>query len=242
MTTSGSGASVHQQLTAQHPAMWAAPELIPGLGQELVEAAGIRAGQRVLDVGAGLTPELVERGAVERVEADAEALPFPTGAFDVVISCVGGTFAPHRRAAAGELLRVCRPGGTIALVTWAPGGFMGGLFAIMARAAPPGAPPPPPLGGEQHVGELFGDGVTTLAMRRRIAVFDRCATPLEFREFWKRTHRPAIAAYAANAGEPERLAALDSAFLEHLESWNVAPVGRPVRWEAQYLLVTATRA
>jgi SAM-dependent methyltransferase len=241
MTTSGSGASVHQQLTVQHPAMSAAPELIPGLGQELVEAAGIRAGQRVLDVGAGLTPELVERGpAVERVEADAEALPFPTGGFDVVISCAGVTSAPPR--AAGELLRVCRPGGTIALVTWAPEGFMGGLFAIMARAAPPGAQLPPPLGGEQHVRELFGDGVTMLAVRRRIAVFDRCATPLEFREFWKRTHHPAIAAYAANAGEPERLAALDSAFLEHLESWNVAPVGRPVRWEAQYVLVTATRA
>jgi SAM-dependent methyltransferase len=243
--TPDAGTSVHHRSTANHRAMWAsgdhrafAAELVPDLGEELVAAAGIGAGQRVLDVEAGLTPELLERGGWGG--ADAEGLPFPTGGFDVVVSCVGVTSAPPR--AAGELLRVCRPGGTIALVTWAPGGFIGGLFAVMARSAPPGAPPPPPRGGEQYVRELFGDGVTTLAVRRRIAVFDRCATPLEFREFWKRTHRPTIAVYAANAGEPERLAALDSAFLEHLESWNVAPVGRPVRWEAQYLLVTATRA
>jgi ubiquinone/menaquinone biosynthesis C-methylase UbiE len=278
--TPDAGASVQQQLTAKQRAKWGwgehpavAAELIPDLGPELVEAGGIRAGQRVLDVAAGagnaallaaatgadvvaadLTPELIERGrrtaaerglAVEWVEADSEALPFPTGGFDAVISCVGAMVAPHHRATADELLRVCRPGGTIALVMWAPEGFIGGLFAVMARFAPrppPGAQPPPVLGREEHVRELFGDGVTTLAVRRRITVFDRCATPLEFREYWKRTYGPTIAACAANAADVERLAALDSAFLDYLESWNVAPVGRPARWEAQYLLVTATRA
>jgi ubiquinone/menaquinone biosynthesis C-methylase UbiE len=280
MTTTSAGVSANQRLKAKHRAMWAsgdyaavAAELIPDLGPELVEAAGIRAGQRVLDVAAGagnaalpaaatgadvvasdLTPELLERGrrtaverglAVEWVEADAEALPFPTGGFDAVISCVGVMFAPHHRAAADELLRVCRPGGTIALVNWTPEGFIGGLFATMARFAPPpppGAQSPPLWGSEEHVRELFGDGVTTLGVQRRSTVFDRCRTPLEFREYWKRTYGPTIAVYAANAGDPERFAALDSAFLEFLESWNVALVGRPARWEAQYLLVTATRA
>ncbi|TQM44947.1 class I SAM-dependent methyltransferase [Pseudonocardia cypriaca] len=249
-----------------------AAELIPDLGPELVAACGIRAGQRVLDVDAGAgiaalpaaatgadvvasnpTPELIERGrsaaaerglAVEWVEAEAEALPFPTGGFDAVISCVGVMFAPHPRAAADELLRVCRPGGTIALVNWTPDGFIGGLFATMARFAPPPPPgaPPPLWGSEERVRELFGDGVTTLAVRHRITAFDQCASPLEFREYWKRDHGPTIALYAASAADPERVAALDSAFLEFLESWNVAPVGRPARWEAQYLLVTATRA
>jgi ubiquinone/menaquinone biosynthesis C-methylase UbiE len=278
MTTTSAGVSANQRLKAKHHAMWAsgdypavAAELIPDLGPELVEAAGIRAGQRVLEVAAGagnaalpaaatgadviasdLTPELLVRGrrtaverglAVEWVEADAEALPFPTGGFDAVISCVGAMFAPHHRAAVDELLRVCRPGGTIAMVNWMPEGFIGGLFATMARFAPPPAAQPPPLwGNEEHVRELFGDGVTTLAVRRRITVFDQRPTPLEFREYWKRTYGPTIAVYAANAADPERVAALDSAFLEVLESWNVAPVGRPARWEAQYLLVTATRA
>ncbi|TWF81681.1 methyltransferase family protein [Pseudonocardia hierapolitana] len=244
--TPDAGASVHQQLTAEQRAMWASgdhravvAELIPDLGQELVEAGGIRAGQRVLDIAAG-----AGNAVVEWVEAGAEALPFPTGGFDAVISCVGVMFAPHHRATADELLRVCRPGGTIAMVSWTREGFIGGLFAIMARFAPPppGAQPPSLWDSEEHVRELFGDGVTTLAVRRRITVFDRCATPLEFREYWKRTYGPTIAVYAANAADPERLAALDSEFLEFLESWNAAPVGRPARWEAQYLLVTATRA
>jgi hypothetical protein len=158
---------------------------------------------------------------------------------------VGAMFAPHHRATADELLRVCRRGGTITLVNWTPEGFIGGLFASMALFAPPpppGAQPPPLWGSEEHVRELFGDGVTRLAVRRRITVFDRCATPLEFREYWKRTYGPTIAVYAANAADPERVAALDFAFLEFLESWNVAPVGRPACWEAQYLLVTGTRA
>jgi SAM-dependent methyltransferase len=280
MTTTSAGASADERLKAKHRAMWVsgdypavAAELIPDLGPELVEAGGIRAGQRVLVVAAvagnaalpaaatgadviasDLTPELLARGrrtaaerglAVEWVEADAEALPFPTGGFDAVISCVGAMFAPHHRAIADELLRVCRPGGTIAMVNWTPEGFIGGLFETMARCAtppPPGAQPPSLWGSEEHVRELFGDGVTTLAVRRRITVFDQCATPLEFREYWKRIYGPTIAMYAANAGDPERVAALDSAFLEFLESWNVAPVGRPARWEAQYLLVTGTRA
>ncbi|QYN38716.1 class I SAM-dependent methyltransferase [Pseudonocardia sp. DSM 110487] len=279
MTTSSAGVSAVQRLEAKHRAMWPsrdylgiAAELISELGPELVEAGGIRAGQRVLCVAAGagngvlsaaaigpevvasdLAPGLLERGrrtaverglAVEWVEAEAEALPFPTGGFDAVISCVGAMLAPHHRATADELLRVCRPGGTITLVNWTPEGFIGGLFATLARFAPlpPGAQPPLLWGRGEQVRELFGDGVTRLAVRRRITVFDQCATPLEFREYWKRTYGPTIAVYAANPGDPERVAALDSAFLEFLESWNVAPVGRPARWEAQYLLVTATRA
>jgi ubiquinone/menaquinone biosynthesis C-methylase UbiE len=228
--------------------------IAPNGGIRLARPARLGRASRDRPRASDLTPELLERGrriaverglAVECVEADAEALPFPTGGFDVVISCVGVMFAPHHRAAADELLRVCRPGGTIAMVNWTPEGFIGDLFATLARFAPPpppGAQSPPLWGSEEHVRELFGDGVTTLAVRRRITVFDRCRTPLEFREYWKRTYGPTIAVYAANAGDPERVAVLDSAFLEFLESWNVAPVGRPACWEAQYLLVTGTRA
>jgi SAM-dependent methyltransferase len=159
----------------KHRALWAsgdyptvAADLIPGLGATLVEAAGITAGQRVLDVGAGtgnaaipaalrgadvvasdLTPELLTageqiaaaRGAqLQWVEADAHALPFENGEFDAVLSCVGVMFAPFHERAAAELLRVCRPGGTIGLLSWTPEGFVGRLFATMKPFAP--APPP----------------------------------------------------------------------------------------------------
>jgi SAM-dependent methyltransferase len=155
----------HRALWASgdYPAVSA--ELIPTLGPALVRACGVRAGDRVLDVAAGsdnaaiaataasaivtasdLTPELFDAGrriAAERevevgwVEADAEALPFADNGFDVVMSCVGAMFAPHHQATADELLRVCRPGGTIGMINRTPEGFIGKLFATMKPYAPP---------------------------------------------------------------------------------------------------------
>jgi SAM-dependent methyltransferase len=137
--------------------------IAPNGGIRLARPARLGRASRDRPRASDLTPELLEHGrriaverglAVECVEADAEALPFPTGGFDVVISCVGVMFAPHHRAAADELLRVCRSGGTIALVNWTPEGFIGGLFATMARFAPPpppGAQPLPLWGSEEHV-------------------------------------------------------------------------------------------
>jgi SAM-dependent methyltransferase len=178
--------SALSDLKTRHRAMWAlgdypavAADVIPDLGPTLVEAAGIAAGERVLDVAAGsgnaalpaalagahvvasdLTPDLVEAGrrlAQDRgVEltwevADAEALPYDDGSFDAVISCVGVMFAPHHQQAADELLRVTRPGGRIGLISWTPGGFIGQMFSTMKPFAPP--PPagvqPPPLWGEE---------------------------------------------------------------------------------------------
>ncbi|WP_181783076.1 class I SAM-dependent methyltransferase [Pseudonocardia pini] len=173
--TSTIGTTADQQLKAKHRALWAsgdypavAVDLIPALGPTLVEACGVRAGQRVLDVGAGsgnaaipaaatgaeviasdLTPELFVPGrriAAERgveltwAEGDAEALPYTEGTFDVVLSCVGAMFAPHHQAVADELVRVTRPGGTIGMINWTPEGFLGNLFRTMG----PYAPPPPP--------------------------------------------------------------------------------------------------
>lgn len=173
-------------LKARHRAMWAlgdyptvAAELIPVLGQVLVDACEIGAGDRVLDVAAGsgnaavaaalagatvvasdLTPELLEageatarrRGLDLRWEVgDAEALPYADGEFDAVVSCVGVMFAPHHQAAADELLRVCRPGGRIGLVAWTPEGFIGQMLATMRPYLPPPPPgtQPPPLWGTE---------------------------------------------------------------------------------------------
>lgn len=162
-------------LKARHRAMWAlgdypvvAHEVIAELGGVLVDAVGIRAGERVLDVAAGagnvalpaartgaqvtasdLTPELLAVGQREAEAAglsitwetgDVEALPYADDSFEVTTSCVGVMFAPRHRQAADELLRVTRPGGRLGLISWTPQGFIGQMFAVMK----PYAPPPPP--------------------------------------------------------------------------------------------------
>lgn len=257
----------HRALWASGDYVAVAAELIPELGSELVRACRVGAGDRVLDVAAGagnaaipaaragasvtaadLTPELFAAGRtraaqhgveLEWVEADAEAMPFADNTFDIVMSCVGVMFAPRHQASADELVRVCRPGGTIGLINWTPTGFIGQLFATMkpfAPPPPPGASPAPLWGDEAHVTELFGDRVTCADMRRQSVTLDHCSEPLEFREYWKRNYGPTIAVYAYNADKPEQLAALDDAFLEFLASSQ-----RDGGWEAEYLLVTATR-
>jgi len=262
----------HRALWASGDYPAVAAELIPALGPELVRACGVRAGDRVLDVAAGsgnaaipaaaagatvtasdITPELFESGrriAAERgvelewVEADAEALPFADDSYDVVMSCVGAMFAPHHQVTADELVRVCRPGGTIGMINWTPEGFIGNLFATMKPYAPPppaGANPPPLWGAENHVRELFGDTVTDLTTCRQTVHIDHCSTPEAFREYWKRNYGPTIAVYRFNAGEPDRLESLDRAFLEFLTRWNRATEPQRTAYEAEYLLVTATK-
>jgi ubiquinone/menaquinone biosynthesis C-methylase UbiE len=262
----------HRALWASGDYPAVATELIPSLGPELVRACGVQPGQRVLDVAAGsgnaavpaaaagaivtasdLTPELFDAGRrlaaeqgveLEWVEADAEALPFADNGFDVVMSCVGVMFAPRHQATADELVRVCRPGGTIGLINWTPSGFIGNLFATMkpyAPPPPPGASPPPLWGSEDHVRKLFGDKVVDLTTRRATVRMDRCASPAEFREYWKRNYGPTIAAYRFNQDQPERVAELDRDFLAFLTEWNQAAEAAKTAYDAEYLLVTATK-
>src|SRR6476620_10522807 len=172
--------------------------LLP-IGLRLVDACGIAPGTRVLDVAAGsgnasipaaqrgarvtasdLTPELLEAGRqdaesqgleLDWVEADAEHLPFEDESFDLVMSAIGVMFAPHHQEAADELVRVCRSGGTIGLLSWTPEGMIGGLFRTIGPFAPPpppGAQPPPLWGGEDHVRALLGDHVEFEKLEREV--------------------------------------------------------------------------
>lgn len=243
-----------------------ASEVIAELGEVIVDACDVRPGQRVLDVAAGsgnaaipaalrgadvvasdLTPELLEIGrrdaegrgiAIEWQEGDAESLPFEDQSFDTVLSCVGAMFAPHHQSTADELVRVCRPGGTIALVSWTPEGFIGQMFAVMKpfAPAPPGAQPPPLWGDPQHVKSLLGDRVTDVLVRRETLNVDQFSTPEEFRDFFKACYGPTIATYRAIADEPARVAALDHALVE-LARRHVGEPGASMAWE--YLLLTA---
>lgn len=263
----------HRAMWAQGDYPSVASEVIPELGAVLVEACDVRPGQRVLDVGAGsgnaaipaalagadvvasdLTPELFEAGrrvAAEQgaqltwQEADAEALPFGDAEFDTVLSCVGVMFAPHHRQAAGEMVRVCRPGGTIGLLSWTPQGFIGRMFAAMkpyAPPPPPGAQPPPLWGDEDHVRGLLGDRVTDVRAERRTVRIDLFPTPEAFRDYFKERYGPTISVYKNIAGEPDRAAALDRDLAALARDGNVAAGqdGTVMEWE--YLLVTARRA
>jgi SAM-dependent methyltransferase len=186
--------------------------------------AAVPAAQRGATVVASdLTPELLESGrehaeragvTVEWREGDAEALPFADDAFDVVMSCVGVMFAPHHQESADELVRVTKPGGTIGLIAWTPAGFIGRMFATMKPyvAPPPAGVQPPPLwGDEAHVRELLGDRVGDVVAERQMLRVDRFADGAEFRDFFKATYGPTIAAYKGIADDPARVAELDAA-------------------------------
>ncbi len=245
-----------------------ASEVVAELGPTAVEAAAVGPGDRVLDVAAGsgnaaipaarrgaevvatdLTPELLDVGrrdaeaeglALTWQEADAEDLPFPDAAFDVVVSSVGVMFAPDHRASADELVRVLRPGGRLALVSWTPEGFIGRMFATMkpyVPAPPPGVQPPPLWGDEEHVAGLLGDRVVDLRAQRRslrVTTFGDAAT---FLAFFKERYGPTIAAYAGLADDPARAAALDTDLLALAAAHDVGDGA--MDWE--YLLVTAVR-
>ena len=126
-------------------------------------------------------------------------------------------FAPHHQDAADELVRVCRPGGVIGLISWTPEGFVGQMFATMKpfmAAPPPGAQPAPLWGSEHHVRGLLGDRVRDFTAQRRALRVDRFADGAAFRDFFKANYGPTIAAYRGLAGEPERVDALDARLAE----------------------------
>lgn len=267
-----------QQLKAKHRAMWASgdyPDMVETfltpLGPALVAAAGIGAGQTVLDVAAGtgnasipaaltgatvtasdLTPELFEAGRLRAdaagvdldwVEADAEHLPFEDASYDAVLSAIGVMFAPHHQAAADELVRVCRPGGTIGLLSWTPEGMLGALFRLMgpfAPAPPPGASPPPLWGSEAHVAELFGPRVEVTTQRREVLEITAFAQARDYGEHFKHRYGPAITV-RANAAKDDREGEFDAALDAFCDEWNRSAPGEPARFEMEYCITVATK-
>ena len=242
------------------------------LGPVLVEACGISSGQRVLDVAAGtgntairaaqagadvvasdLTPENFEAGhreakaqgvELEWVEADAEALPFADGEFDVVTSSFGAIFAPHHQAVADEMLRVCRPGGGIGMLNFTPEGLISDFFGALAPympPPPPGALPPPLWGSEEHVRELFGDRLGSLEMTRSEYV-ERANSPRDYCELFKQTFGPVVATYASLADDPDRTAALDRDFLDFATRSNRGVPEGPAEYAYEYLRVVARKS
>ena len=231
------------------------------------EACGISPGQRVLDVAAG-TGNTAIRAAqageaashpthaenfdagrreaaaqkvdLDWVQADAE-LPFADGEFDVVTSSFGAIFAPNHQTVADEMLRVCRPGGTIGMLNFTPEGLISDFFAALAPympPPPPGAMPPPLWGSEEHVRNLFADRVESLEMSRRHYV-ERADSPRHYHELFKQTFGPVVATYMRLVDDPDRAGSLDRDFLDFATRANSAPSDGAAEYRYEYLLVVA---
>ncbi len=145
-----------------------------GTGNTAIPAA--RAGGEVtgVDIATNLLEQASKRAAAEQLkvrfqEGDAEELPFPDHSFEMVITMFGAMFAPRPERVASELLRVCKPGGQIAMANWTPRGFVGESFRLMFRTVPPppGIPAPILWGEEEVVRQRFGNGVAKLTLTPR---------------------------------------------------------------------------
>ena len=159
------------------------------------------------------------------------------------MSSIGAMFAPHHQEVADELVRVCKPGGTIGLLSWTPEGMIGALFRTMGPFAPPpppGASPPPLWGSPDHLAELFGDRVDWGTLDRRMLDITAFERPGDYGEHFKAYYGPTIAA-RANAEKNGQSEELDQAIAEFCDEWNLGDDDR-ARFEQEYLVSVGTRA
>jgi SAM-dependent methyltransferase len=199
-------------------------------------------------VGCDFVPALLERArvraAAERLDIDfvageAQALPFEDASFDVVMSIFGAMFAPDQQRTADELLRVVKPGGRIGMANWVPDGGISDFFEVIARhtgGPPPGATLPVLWGSEEHVRELFGDGIAELRTERR-ANRQAFRSPEHYLEFFRAYFGPVRSAFEQVG--PEGAPALETDLREYLE--NLRGDSPALVIEPEYLQVVAVR-
>ncbi|MDX6205203.1 MAG: hypothetical protein QOE76_2565 [Frankiales bacterium] len=222
------------------------------VGELLVRALHVRAGERVLDVAAGAgntalaaarrwadvtctdyVPDLLEhavaRAAAEGLPmrtgvADAQALPFPDGSFDVVTSTFGAMFAPDQEATAGELLRVLRPGGRLGMANWTPASWVGEQFRLQADylPPPPGVPAPAAWGTPERLAELFAGQVSSLRITEQYADLVHHSTTALFQLF--RDWFGPVTTVLARVG-PDRAAAFTRDWIALADRHNIADDG-----------------
>ncbi|KGD87922.1 SAM-dependent methlyltransferase [Achromobacter sp. RTa] len=237
------------------------------VGEQLCESLDVRAGQKVLDVAAGngnaslaaarrwcdvvstdYVPALLgrarERAAAERLkiefqEADAEALPFPDGGFDAVVSTFGVMFTPNQDKAAAELVRVCRPGGKIGLANWTPDGFIGQVFKTIGKHLPPpaGIKSPALWGTRARLEEMFGAHASSIKTEARDFVF-RYRSPEHWLQVFKTYYGPLLKAFGAL--EPAAQTALTGDLMAQIERFNRSGDAAMVV-PGEYLEIVVTR-
>jgi ubiquinone/menaquinone biosynthesis C-methylase UbiE len=254
-----------QQATWKSGDYSAVATLIVPVAEKLVDFADLRAGSEVLDVATGsgnaalaaarlqarvagidYVAELLERGreraAAERLtidlrEGDAEHLPYADASFDAVVSVFGSMFAPDHEQTASEMLRVTRPGGTIALASWTPDGFLGDLFRTVGQFAPPppGIKSPMLWGTAEHLESIFG---STVEWTHTTAWFTfRFPSAEAFVDYFADNYGPTLKALAASG---DHALELRSAFAALVEKSSRLATGGPVAVPASYLLSRGT--
>jgi SAM-dependent methyltransferase len=218
-------------------------DIAAGTGNVAIPAAKLGAHVTALD----LTPELLDvgRGRAEAagveldwVEGDAEDLPFEDGSFDVVLSTFGIQFAPRHAVAAREALRVTRPGGTIGVINWTPGGHIGRVLkAVGARLPKPPeyASPPPLWGDEEHVRGLFSTGAE-LEFERATNPFTGFDSPAGWVDFMATSYGPLRGAREKLGGDA--WAELRAELIALTSSLDQGTQGA-LRVESEYLLTLA---
>jgi ubiquinone/menaquinone biosynthesis C-methylase UbiE len=237
------------------------------VGESLCEAVDLRAGQTVLDVAAGngncslaaarrfcsvtstdYVAALLDNGrrraegerlTIHFQEADAEALPFPDGSFDAVLSSFGVMFTPDQARSASELSRVCRSGGRIGLANWTPRGFIGQLFVTVGRHVPPpaGLLPPSRWGVESHLQQLFGATAAEIRTTCRDFTF-RYRSPEHWIDIFRTWYGPVHKAFAALTTDGQR--ALEQDLLDLIRRFNCSGDSTMVV-PAEYLEVVVIR-
>jgi ubiquinone/menaquinone biosynthesis C-methylase UbiE len=260
-------ATTHRAIWALGDYALMAEEVMAPLGPILVDAMGIGPGVRVLDVAAGsgnislpaaeagatvvstdLTPELLQRSraraaalglTLEYREANAHALPFGDGEFDTVMSAIGVMFAPDHQRAASELVRVCRPGGTIGLISWTAEGFFGRMLATIRPYRPslsPAVPPATLWGREGYIAGLLGDRIRGVETKRGGWAVHRFDNGEAVHDYFKNHYGPTIEAYANIRHNRVLTAELDAQLTELAEQYLTDGI---MEWE--YLLLIADK-
>ncbi len=216
-----------------------------GAGQTAIPMA--RAGAKVtgVDIATNLIEQARARVQAENLDArfeegDAEMLPYPDGSFDIVLSLIGAMFAPRPELVAAELKRVCRPGGRIIMANWTPTGFVGQMFRIHGKYAPPPTIMPPPVkwGDEEAIRERLEAGTSHLKLSRRMYPFRYPFPPAQVVEFFRTYYGPSYKAFGALDAEKQSAlrGELEQLWTEH----NTATDGT-TSIEAEYLKVVAIR-
>ena len=217
-----------------------------GTGNTAIPAARTGAAVTGVDIAPNSLEQARKRAASENVEirfdeGDAEELPYADHSFDVVLTMFGAMFAPRPERVAAELMRVCKPGGVIAMANWTPQGFVGKSFQLMAKRVPPPPDVPPPVlwGDESTVRQRLAKGVSEVRATRVKARMTYPFPPKETVAFFRQYFGPTQIAFARldPVGQSALSAELESLWKEH----NLATDGTTVI-EAEYLDVRAVRA